>query len=345
VLGTNHENKYTFSINLLGIFDYESMADFVTTCTVLHSSDGSITITDRVTATRIAVTSMPYLADPQKLRKIMYQALTPTLAYVAAGGTRTIDIDIGQTLLTYYATTNAAQLRKDLLLAVAIGELTQSQLQSLAISNPKPSHVLISASQDIKGVQALGMFFADPKTWAARDLDSLKAMGKEVLASLLDPGDPVDQRRIAILNSAEIWNEMDNNQFPQDSPASYSDWYDITFWANAIHDAAAPLAAALKALAQVPRGDDPSTDANFTRARKNLIKAMNEVAHDTHAAFESGWPIAIMYELAGGGTGASLTANWDGQVHVPISQQLARQPNALAKRIAGRSPAAVVSSS
>lgn len=342
VVGTNQESKFTFAINLLGIFDYEAMADFVSTCTVLHSSDGSITITDQVTAKRIAVASMPYLADAQKLRKLMYQSLTPTLAYVVASGTKSVNIDVGQSLLIYHAVTNVAQLRKDLLLAVAIGELTESQLQSLQISNPKPSQVVISASQDIKGVQALNMFFADPKTWTARDLDDLKAMGKKALALLLDPSDPVDQRRIAILSSPEIWNEMDNNQFPPDSPASYSDWYDITFWANAIHDAAAPLAGALQALAQVPPGIDPSRYDDFTKARKKLIQAMNEVAHDTHAAFEIGWPMAIMYELAGGGSGASLTASWDGQAHVPISQQLAMQPNALAKRIAGRMPATVV---
>jgi hypothetical protein len=336
VVGTNHENKFTFSINLLGIFDYQSVEDFVRKCTVLHNGDGSITITDQATATSIAVASMPYLADPKKLRKVFYQCLTPTLAYSVAGATKTVSVDVGQSLFLFYATTNTAQLEKDLLLAVAIGELTQSQLQSIQISNPKPSHVVISASQDIKGIQALNMFFADPTTFTARDLDSLKAMGKQVLASLLDPNDPVDQRRVAILNNPAIWNQMDNNQFPPDSPASYSDWYVVTFWANAIHDTASPLANALQALAQVPVGTDPSTDNNFTNARKKLVKAMSEVARDTQAPFEDGWPIAIMYKLAGGGTGASMTASWDSQTHIPLSQQLVMQPNALAKRIAGR---------
>jgi hypothetical protein len=342
VVGTNRENKFTFSINLLGIFDYESVDDFVKASTVVRSiEDGSITITDQVTATRITVASEPLLADAQKLRKILYQSLTPTLAYVVAGGVKTVNIDVGQSLLIYHATTKAAQLRKDLRLSVAIGELTESQLDSLQISNPKPAHVVIDANQDIKGVQAISMFFADPAAWTAQDLDTLKALGKQVLASLLDPSDPVDERRIQILASQQIWNEMDNNQFPQDSPASYSDWYDITFWANAIHDGAAPLKQALVALAQVPPGVDPSTDANFTKARKKLTQAMGEVAHDTHAAFEEGWPIAIMYRLAGGGTGATLTASWDSQVHVPIPQQVAMQPNALAKRIAGRVQAAI----
>ena len=341
VVGTNRENKFTFSFNLLGIFDYESVADFVKTSTVLRSDDGSITITDQATAKRITVVSEPFRADAKKLRKILYEKLTPTLAYVVAGGSKTANVDVSQSLLIYHATTNAAQLRKDLRLGVAIGEMTASQLLSLPITNPKPAHVIIDATQDIKGSTALNMFFADPKALTPRDLGTLKAMGKQVLATLLDPNDPVDQRRIQILNSPEIWHEMDNNQFPQDSPASYSDWYDITFWANAIHNAAAPLKAALQALAKVPLGDDPSKDANFTHAREKLTKAMGEVAHDTHAAFEHGWPIAIMYRLASGGTGASLTATWDSQIHVPFTQQLAMQPNALAKRIAGRGPAAM----
>ena len=115
----------------------------------MRSDDGSITVTDQMTAKRIAVASQPYLADPEKLRKILYESLAPTLAYVAAGGTRTATIDVAQSLLIYHASTNPSQLKKDLRLAVAIGELTESQLNSLPITNPKPSYVLRDASQDI----------------------------------------------------------------------------------------------------------------------------------------------------------------------------------------------------
>src|SRR5262249_25161058 len=136
VAGTNRETKFTFSINLLGIFDYESVADFVKTSTVQRSSDGSITITDQITAKRIAVASMPFLADSKKLRKILYESLTPTLVYTAAGGAKSANIDVAQSLLIYHASSRPAQIRKDLRLAVAIGELTESQLKSLSIANP-----------------------------------------------------------------------------------------------------------------------------------------------------------------------------------------------------------------
>jgi hypothetical protein len=338
VVGGSRERKTSLAINLLGLFNYESVSDFVKDFTVLHNDeDGSVTLTDRATATRIAVASTPYLANPDRLRLVLYEAMIATAAYSAAGGKTTSSVEISQSLLIYHAKTNPGALRKELRLAVAIGELTPAQLDSIPIRNPKPAHVLIDASQKISGTQAVNMFFSDSIARTPRDLGSLKKLGRRILAGLLDPSDPVDERRIQVLNNDSIWAQMDSQQFPQDSPASYSDWYDVTFWSHAIHDTGTPLAAAIDALDHVPVGTDPSTDKNFTDKRDALRKALGEVTRDTHAAFEKPWPIAITYALAGGSTGAAMTARWDGTVQIPIPQQPATQPNALAKRIAARS--------
>ncbi len=338
VIDHSREIKGILSINLLGLFNYESVEDFIRDSTVLHNfEDGSVTLTNRATARRIAVASTPYLTDPDKLRSVLYEATIATAAYTAAGGKKTEKFGINQSLLMYHARTGAGALKKELRLAVAIGELTPAQLRSIQITNAKPAHVVINASQEITGAQAINLFFSDPVARTPRDLKDLKQLGRRILASLLEPSDPVDQRRIQILNDETTWSHMDNdNQFPQDSPASYSDWYDVTFWAKAIHNTAAPLRTVLQAWDQIPQGTDPSQDANFGVRRNALTKAIGEVTRDTHAAFEKGWPIAVTHALAGGNTGASMTAKWDGIVQIPSPQQSATPPNVLAQQFTAR---------
>ena len=336
VVGTDRETSFKFTVNLLGIFNYESVSEFVRSSTILHNlEDGSITITDKATAARISAASTPYRADADKLRSVLYEGTIATAVYAVASGKTAAGLSINQSLFTYQAQTTSAALRKELRLAVAIGELAPAQLNAIRIS-PKPRQVAINASQAFTGQDALALFFADTVARTPHHLQALTDLGRRTLGELLDPSDSVDARRIQILNSDALWAEMDEQHFPTDSPASYSDWYDVTFWANSIHDIAAPLKAVLEALEQLPQGADPSKNANFKKKRSSLQSAVSEVIKDTHAAFEKGWPIAVMDTLAGGRGGATMTAKWDGVTQIPIAQQLPMRPNALSKHLAAR---------
>lgn len=334
VVGAADETKFTLPVNLLGLFNYESVSNFVSNSTVVHDiENASVTITDKSTAKRITIASTPYLADSDKLRAVLYEAVLATAAYKMAGGKFTPDFTMNQSVLKYAAKRSTADLRKDLRLAVLIGELTPAQLDAIPMVNPR--HVLIDASQALDNTHLMRIFFADPATKSSHTIEELTRIGRQTLAALLDPANPVDVRRITVLSDDAAWHDMDESggKPPSDSPASYSDWYDVTFWANAIHDAAQPLKAAIDALDEVPAGSDPSEDRNFMGRRDVLKKAIGKVTHETHAAFDFGWPIAVMYALSGGNTGAALRANWNGDQHVPLPQ-VAAIPTAaaLAKR-------------
>jgi hypothetical protein len=309
VVGNSREAKATLNVNLLGIFNYEAIEDFVRSSMVLHSDeDGSITITDRATASRITVASMPYAADPDKLRRILDQSMIATAVYTAANQKFNAALTTNQSLVVYKDVTGKADLEKLLRLGPAIGIQA-----AVTIDNPKPRHVLIEASQKITGAQAENMFFSNTAERVPWDLNELTLMGRRTLANLLDPADSVDATRIRILLDDGAWQQMDNQQFPRStSPASYSDWYDVTFWANAVHNAGGPLRDVLNAIDEMPAGEDPSTNADFTRKRQALAKALASVVKDSNAAFEKGWSIAVTYALAGGGTNPSLSARWDG---------------------------------
>jgi hypothetical protein len=320
VVSDSRESKFTLPINLLGIFNYEKLDDFVAKSTIVHDDEnGTVTVTDSQNAKRITAASTPYLAQADRLREVLYEATVATAAYALVGGKFGSDFQMSQSMLIYKARMAEADLRKALQLAVLIGELTGAQLDAIPISNP--SHVLIDAKQSLGNDQLLKIFFADPSKGTAHPLDELTLFGRRTLIALLDTANRADARRIAVLNSDQSWHDLDESggrNVPPDSPGSYSDWYDVTFWANDIHDVAKPLKDVLDAVSKVPVGSDPTKNKTFMKRRKVLQKAIGEVVHDTHAALEMGWPIAVMYALSGRNTGATLKASWSGTVHVPI---------------------------
>lgn len=335
VTATTSEDKFTLSVNLLGLFNYESMADFVSDSKIVYDAENaSITIADTHTARRITTASTSYLADADKLRKVLYEATLATAAYKLASGKFAADFKMNQSMLISRARLSTADLRKALRLAVLIGEATSAQLDAIPMA--KPSHVRIEASQDLLNDQLLGIFLADPKHGTPHAVSEVTHLGRRTLAALLDPANPVDARRIEVLNSDSLWQDMDasGGKPPAGSPDSYDDWYDVTFWANDIHDVARPLQAVLEALPQVPAGSDPAQDKNFMKKRDILRKAIGEMADHTHAAFEMGWPIAVMFALSGGNTGATLKATWNGTPHLPLPGAVFSPPVASAKTLA-----------
>jgi hypothetical protein len=319
VVSDGSETKFTLPVNLLGLFSYESVTDFVGKSTIVHDAENvSVTITDSQTAKRITAASTPYLAHADKLREVLYEATMATAAYTLVGGKLGSDFKMSQSMLIYKARMSEADLRKALHLAVLIGELTTAQLDAIPMVNPR--HVQIDANQALGSEQLLKIFFADPSKGTPHPLDELTLLGRRTLIALLDPANRADARRMAVLNSDQSWHDMDESggKAPADSPGSYSDWYDVTFWANDIHDVAKPLREVLDAVSKVPVGTDPSKNKTFMKKRKVLQKAIGEVVDDTHAAFDMGWPIAVMYALSGRNTGATLKASWSGTAHVPI---------------------------
>jgi hypothetical protein len=319
VVASSRDIKRTLTVNLLGIFNYQTVEDFIRSSTILHNDeDASVTITDKATARRIATASTPLLADSEKLRAVLYECMLLTAVYTLAGGKFTVQLGFSQSLRIYKARMSEHDLKKILLLAVLLRKLTSAQLNSLNLTNP--AHIVAEASQTLGGDLLQKLFFADAQLRTPHDISKLTALGRRTLASLLDPANDVDRRRTEVLMSDSVWAGMNTSggKAPQSSPASYSDWYDVTFWANALHNIGPPLKAVLDAADRIPAGSDPSLDQDFTTKRDTLRKAMGEVTHDTHAAFEHTWPIAVTCALAGGDTGATMTGAWNGVPQIPL---------------------------
>ncbi len=309
-----HDTKAKTSLNLLGVYDYASVQDFVRKCTILHNlEDGTITVTDQETAKRIAVSSMPFKSDDQKLRKVVAEAFLATVVYAASNTGTGIDwkIEAAQSLMLYKEQSNLESVRKNLLLGVALGLLTEGDLGQLPPQAPY-KYFRLAARVTFEGQDVLRLFFSDVPARTERQENDLKRLGRQVLVSLLDRNIPADRARSNVLNSDAQWEEMEQQKFPADSPASYSDWFDIATWASAIAGVAPRLSEVLGVMDNF-QGADPTKDPSFMTARKALAKALSDATHDTRAAFEKGWPIAVMVALTGRNAPVSFEAQWDGK--------------------------------
>ena len=84
VVKKTRESSHKTIINLLGVYNAESISDFVRSCSILHDENGAIIITDKATASRISTVQIPYAADPDKLRSALSDAFLATVTYSAA---------------------------------------------------------------------------------------------------------------------------------------------------------------------------------------------------------------------------------------------------------------------
>ncbi len=308
-----HESGWTASLNLLGIYSAASTADFVRQCTILHNLEtGEITLTDKETAQRISVAASPFATQDERLRKVLDECFLATVTYTAGSqhGT-TATIRATESLLIYDANATDAALRKALLLGAALDVVRSADIDRMAVEK-RVKYFRLAARVLFEGNDALRLFFSEPGTRTPRKEEDLKKLGRQILASLLDRNDPVDQARWAALSDDTVWANMEAQKFPRQSPASYSDWYDITFWARAVGTVAPHLARVLAAVSGQGSGD-PTKDPAFMAARGALAKAIADVTSNTKAAFEKGWPLAILFALSGRQAPVSFEAGWNGK--------------------------------
>ncbi len=308
------EKQYSLNVNILGMYNYASTADFVRELRVLHNDeDGSVVITDSATASRISVASTPLAADGDKLRAALYEGFVATATYKAmlAGIGASANFSAEQDFLLYRDKLPWRSALKQLNVGESLGVLPPSVKSALPAVGIPVSHARFAAQSVYSNDDVLRFFFSDITQRTPRKKSDLVSLGRTVLASLLDPQDPVDNARISVLQDDGKWAEMDANP-AQILPPYSADWYDITTWADAIVAVGPALVAVFKIRESV--AGDPSTNPAFMKARAKLAHAIDQVTHDTKAAFEPGFPICVMTKLCGGkpsGNPSTFQAGWN----------------------------------
>jgi hypothetical protein len=312
------ETKYSLNVNLLGLYNYRSVDDFVRSMQVIKNhEDGSVVITDSLTAKQIVTASTPLAADPDRLRGALYEAFLATATYKALNAGTGVAATFGtsQDYLLYEDSMGYRDALKELNAGEVLGVMPPSVKSHYLASGPKVHHARFAASCAYDNDHVLRFYFSDVPALKPRTAGDLKKIGRKVLAALLDPQDSVDHDRIGALKSDQKWAEMDANP-AQILPPFYSDWTLITWWASAIADVGPILADTIRYAKTVV--GDPTADKTFMEKRAALAQALDAATHETHAVFEKGFPICVMATLAGLNPGPTppppvFEAAWDGK--------------------------------
>jgi hypothetical protein len=349
-----HTDKHThkIAINLLGFYNALSVEEYTKSCRILRDEHGQIHVMDQAKASRIATASLPYLADPDRLRHALAEASLASVTYAAttAGGMGQgfgANLKIRQQYFRYDNNMSRQEMRDEVLLGTALGLIQPGAWDGVLAANPKFGHVRVSAYAEYDPQAALSVFLADPVNLTCRSNQELTAIGRRSLASLIDASDPAGQVRLAALANDTVWREMDQcgnmaafSTIPHLShlgvtnlAAISADWADIRWWADSMSKLGPKLIDALKAINQA-KGPDPSTDVGFMKKRDELSNALQEVTRNVRAAFAEGWGLAVMYALAPGQPHISMDISWTGntQHYEALGQGAAITASALAVR-------------
>jgi len=325
--------EHKMVINLLGIYNAESVDQFVKTCTILHDANGQVLITDKFTASHVAVAAAPFLADTEKLRSALSEAFLATVTYVAggsAGGAHIKDFTASQTYFHYQDKMSRSDMAQQVALGKVLKLIPPGSWDSILGAHTVFGHARISAAATYDATAAMKLFFKDPASQTARSHQEFEKIGRQVMAELIDPndmGNPTSRARLSALQNDAIWAAMNDKgvvtafntiEGLQKCSANElgdigADWTDITWWADAMTKVAPKLSSVLSAR-KSSTAKDPTTDPNFMKTRKDLQAVLGQVTRHSRAAFAGGWGTAVMEAVCQFAAPATMDIGADGSI-------------------------------
>ena len=308
VLTTTRTKGLTLKINLLGIYNYTSKNDLTLKGTVLTDpASGEIVITDSANATRIAG-AVNFLADPDKLRKVLAQSFLITAAYRCSGLiAHPPSLKASYWHFDEHAKTDHPTMAANLNVLCSLGLISPAQeQQSLAPAGDfGRSTLYVNTEYDDALSQAL-FLGSDGKP---RGLGEFEEIGRQALRLLIQSADDAEFRLRAL--SEAYWPQVKETGgtavnlaavFPDLRPDSQipivaGDYVLIEWWATTMANMAKSLSAAKHFFSQTP---PPATDSPaFKKVQADLWHQMADVAANTHDRFADPWGLLAM-DLASG---------------------------------------------
>ena len=309
LITSTRKRGHTLSINILGLYNYASINDLLLKGTVLtDAASGAVIITDEANATRVSG-AINFLADSDKLRKVLAQSFLITAAYRCSGL-----IAHGPTLKASYwhfashAKTDLPTMGAYLDALVALGLILEAdKVAKLSnLTDFGSSTCYVGTDYDDTLSQSLYLR-ADGQP---RGIDEFEQIGRQALQELLH-ADSDDGYRLRGLESDAVWQQVKNTGgtltnlakvFPDLDPDSQipniaRDYLLIEWWATTMSKLAVTLSAARHFFAQDPPPAPNSPD--FKKAQTDLWHRMADVAINTHDRFGDPWGLIAM-DLASG---------------------------------------------
>jgi hypothetical protein len=308
LLTTTRTKRLTFKLNILGIYNFASINDLTLKGTVLTDpASGDIVITDAATATHISGT-INFLADSDKLRKVLAQSFLITAAYRCSGLiAHPPSLKASYWHFDEHAKTDHPTMAAYLNVLRSLGLISAAQVQqSLAPAGDFGRSTFYLAT-DYDDALSQSLFLRSDGQ--PRAVDEYEEIGRNAM-KLLIPPDGEDAFRLRALN-AGIWPQVKSTGgtlvnlaqlFPDlnaqsQIPIISLDYVLIEWWATTMADMGKSLSAARRFFSQSP---PPAPDSPaFKKLQADLWRQMADVARKTHDRFSDPWGLLAM-DLASG---------------------------------------------
>ena len=305
---TTRTKRHTLKLNLLGIYNFDSISDLTLKGTVLTDpASGEVLITDAATATRVSGT-VNFLADSDKLRKVLAQSFLITAAYRCSGLiVHSPSLKASYWHFDEHATTDHPTMAAYLNVLTSLRLISAAQEQQSLAPAGDFGRSTFYVSTDYDDALSQALFLGSDGQ--PRALDEYEEIGRNAMKMLILP-DGEDKFRLPALNAA-IWPQVKETGgtlvnlaqlFPNLDPQSQipvisGDYVAIEWWATTMAGMGKSLGAAKRVFSQNPPPAKGSPA--FEKAQADLWNHMADVARKTHDRFSDPWGLLAM-DLASG---------------------------------------------
>ncbi len=300
------EKRISLDVNLLGIYNFGSIASLVRTGTVLaEPATGTLVFTDQITADRVRSAQVNYGADTSKLRHVLAESFLITAVYrgteQAAGG---LSLASSQTFFELRNKTSRQDMLRSLRIGTALG-LWNEPAAALPADAGDFGRTTVHARTDYDDALTTSLFLdADGQP---HPLEFYENAGRAALQLLVAEGDQDAVRRKPAIDD-DLWRRMKASGQPgfgqlfPNLPAPLAgaivaDYSTIVWWAEAMAGASQRLAAMRRFSHLNPTASPQNTE--FQALRNALASHLAKVAKNTREEFGQPWGLVAMNEASG----------------------------------------------
>lgn len=300
VLTEIHKRGLTLNLNLLGIVNFTSLAEFLRKSeTLVDNASGAVTIRNTLSGTRLSAISNPLDRD-EALRKAIFDSVLVTTTYRAAQAIAPPAIACEHVHFAFNQKTNHATFRDYLTWFMALQLMDAGErdntLRTFADGGPSTC-VLRTAFNDH---DCAALFLRDGQP---RNLQEYEDIGRRALRALLNPNDAVDAIRYRLLDD-DLWQRaLAVGSNPSLGPlvglstndprvsVLIADILIIREWSGAMSD--------VSELVAHHRGLVDSGAAAAQQSRDSLQKKLSEVVHASTMRFDKPFGMVALFRAAG----------------------------------------------
>ncbi len=307
------QESLTLKVNLLGIYNFTSVAKLVRAGSVLFEPvTGALVLSDQQTASRIQAGQMNFGANPAKLRRVLAETFLITAAYQGTVNTAgRVALSCSHNFFSLEDHASPGTIERFIRAGAALGLLSggdEELPEGISDFGRSTVYVEVDYDEDL----ATRLFVDDSFAPLPREL--YEQAGRAAV-QLLIPENAQDAVRRRPATDDELWAMMkDRGQaniralFPGvPAPllgALTADYSAIVWWADAMTGAARLLSAVKQFQKAHPRVSP--NDTGFSKLRKQLADHLTDVTRRTAEEFGQPWGLVAMNQVVQRRGGASI---------------------------------------